>query len=78
MTLDVSLQAHMPEKEGKGGGMEEGEERNLLKAFEETRYLIEDLDHANGKPHPLVNVGSSSTCTSLHRSDTDGRCGCDS
>ena len=50
MTLDVSLQAHMPEKEGKGGGMEEEEERNLLKAFEETRYLVEDLDHANGKP----------------------------
>ena len=40
----------MPGKEGKGGGMEEEEEQNLLKAFEETQYLIEDLDHANGKP----------------------------
>ena len=39
----LPLQAHMPE----GGEVGEEEERNLLKAFEEVQYLIEDLDHAN-------------------------------
>ena len=34
-------------EEGGGGGGEE-EEEQLMKAFEETQYLIEDLDHANG------------------------------
>ena len=35
----------MPE----GGEVGEEEKENLLKAFEEIQYLIEDLDHANSR-----------------------------
>ena len=42
----------MPAGVGQGEGqgeIGEEEEKNLLKAFEEIQYLIEDLDHANSR-----------------------------
>ena len=39
----------VPLRDTSSSGVEEGEEEQVLQAFQQVQYLVEDLDHASGE-----------------------------